>query len=114
MRASSAPIAVEGATGYVYKSVGADQLRLHVFSVDSADVVALRPAIVFFFGGGWAQGSVTQFVPQAKYLARRGMVAIVPDYRVLDRHGTTPFEAIADAKSAIRWVRAGRPSPLLP
>src|SRR5438874_1695981 len=83
------PIAVDGATGHVYKSVGADQLRLHVFSVESAEIVALRPAIVFFFGGGWAQGSVTQFVPQAKYLARRGMVAIVADYRVLDRHGTT-------------------------
>ena len=34
------------------------------------------------------------------------MVAILVDYRVFGRHSTTPFEAIADAKSALRWVRA--------
>jgi len=34
-----------------------------------------RPAIVFFFGGGWTSGTVKQFEPQAEYLASRGMVA---------------------------------------
>ena len=34
------------------------------------------------------------------------MVAVIADYRVFGRHRTTPFEAVADAKSAIRWVRA--------
>lgn len=33
------------------------------------------------------------------------MVAIVADYRVKLRHGVTPFECVADAKSAIRWLR---------
>ena len=60
---------------------------------------------MFFFGGGWTQGLVTQFAPQARHLAERGMVAIVADYRVFGRHHTSPFEAMADAKSAIRWVR---------
>jgi len=100
------PTAVDGATAYVYKSVGTDQLRLHVFSAGSPDSAARRPAIVFFFGGGWTAGSVVQFAPQAKHLAERGMVAIVADYRVFGRHGTSPFEAMADAKSAVRWVRA--------
>ncbi|NLN28036.1 MAG: alpha/beta hydrolase [Firmicutes bacterium] len=35
----------------------------------------------------------------------RGMVAIVADYRVALRHGTTWFDSVRDAKSAIRWVR---------
>ena len=61
---------------------------------------------MFFFGGGWTNGSITQFVPQATHLAQRGMVAIVADYRVFNRQGTSPFEAMADAKSALRWVRA--------
>ena len=61
---------------------------------------------MFFFGGGWRAGSVEQFVPQSKYLIGRGMVAVVADYRVSGRHNTSPIEAIADAKSAIRWVRA--------
>ena len=34
------------------------------------------------------------------------MIAIVADYRVRNRHTTTPFEAMADARSAMRWVRS--------
>ena len=33
------------------------------------------------------------------------MVGIVADYRVKRRHGTTPFECVADGKAALRWVR---------
>jgi acetyl esterase len=96
------PTTIEGAAPHVYKTLGGVELRLHVFKTPRP---APNPAIVFFFGGGWTNGAVTQFVPQAKHLAERGMVAIVADYRVFDRHGTTPFEAMADAKSALRWVR---------
>ncbi len=64
-----------------------------------------RPAVVFFFGGGWARGSVGQFEPQAKHLASRGMVAARADYRVKSRHGVTPRECVEDAKSAVRWMR---------
>jgi len=32
-------------------------------------------------------------------------VAISADYRIASAHGTTPFESVADGKSAIRWVR---------
>jgi len=28
------------------------------------------------------------------------------EYRVKNRHGTTPFECVADGKSAVRWVRS--------
>ena len=33
------------------------------------------------------------------------MVAIVADYRVFTRHQSTAFQSMADAKSALRWVR---------
>jgi acetyl esterase/lipase len=65
-----------------------------------------RPAIVFFFGGGWTGGKIEQFEPQASHLARRGMVAARADYRVKSRHGVTPKECVEDAKSAVRWLRA--------
>ena len=94
---------LDGTKAYVYKSAGGTQLRLYVFQTHRR---APNAAILFFFGGAWTNGDVAQFAPQAKYLAERGMVAIVVDYRVLSRHGTSPFEAIADAKSALRWVRA--------
>lgn len=64
-----------------------------------------RPAIVFFFGGGWTNGKITAFQPQATYFASRGLVTACADYRVKDRHGVTPKECVEDAKSAIRWVR---------
>lgn len=102
--ASAAPQAnISGATSFVYKTAGASQLRLYVFTTKKA---APHAAIVFFFGGGWTQGDVAQFAPQATHLAQRGMVAILADYRVRSRHGTSPFDAMADARSALRWVRS--------
>lgn len=47
-----------------------------------------------------------QFEPHAKHFAGKGVVAICAEYRVKSRHGTTPFEAIADGKAAIAYVRA--------
>ena len=98
------PASIEGSTAHVYKTVPGSELRLHVFSPRNGNSTS-RPAIVFFFGGGWTSGTVTQFVPQASHLADRGMVAVAADYRVFGRHQTSPFEAVADAKSAIRWLR---------
>jgi len=50
-------------------------------------------------------GSAEQFVPQAEYLAERGMVAARADYRVKERHGVNPDQCVEDAKSAVRWLR---------
>ncbi|MBX2843366.1 MAG: alpha/beta hydrolase [Flammeovirgaceae bacterium] len=63
------------------------------------------PTIIFFFGGGWNGGTVKQFEPQAEYFASRGMITVLADYRVKSRHKTTPYESVADAKSAIRFLR---------
>ena len=98
------PDFLDGARSYTYRSVDGVTLRLHVYSPRESGS-ASRPAIVFFFGGGWMQGSVRQFVHQANYLANRGMVAIIADYRVLLRHGATVADAVSDAKAAISWVR---------
>ena len=100
------PLSIEGATTHVYKSINGTELRLHVFSPPNHSSARKRPAILFFFGGAWTSGDIRQFVPQSQHLAGRGMVAIVADYRVFGRHQTSPFEAMADAKSAIRWVRS--------
>ena len=64
-----------------------------------------RPGIVFFFGGGWENGTIKAFEPQAAYLASRGMVAACADYRVKSRHNVTPKECVDDARSAMRWFR---------
>lgn len=89
-----------------YKQVDTVQLQLQVFTPPGYQNNKSYPAIIFFFGGGWNGGTRKQFEPQASYLASRGMVAVLADYRVKTRNKTTPFEAVADAKSAIRYLRA--------
>jgi acetyl esterase len=63
------------------------------------------PAIVFFFGGGWNGGNTGHFEPFARYFAERGLICFRADYRVKSRQGTTPFESLKDAKSAMRYIR---------
>jgi len=91
---------------FVYKKTPQGELRIHMHYPKGWAARDQRPAIVFFFGGGWTQGTVEQFRPQAEYLAQRGMVAARADYRVRGRHGTTPDKCVEDAKSAVRWLRA--------
>ncbi len=94
----------KGSTAEVYKTIDDDVLKIHIFQ-PSEKSAAPRPAIVFFFGGGWRAGSPKQFEQQCRYLASRGMVAMTADYRVSRKHGTTAKECVQDGKSAIRWVR---------
>jgi acetyl esterase len=90
----------------VYKTVGDVSLKLYLFLPPDHQPSDRRPAIVFFFGGGWRAGSPGQFAPQCRYFASRGLVAAAADYRVESRHGVTPVDCVRDAKSAIRFVRA--------
>ena len=98
------PPRIDGAQVETYKTVGDTTLKLWIFAPPAA-ADAARPAIVFFFGGGWKAGSPQQFEPQCRQLAERGLVAITADYRVASRQGAKPVECLADARSAIRWVR---------
>jgi acetyl esterase len=91
---------------FVYKTTPEGELKLHGFFPTDAKDGDKRPVIVFFFGGGWKNGSFTQFIPQAEYFASRGIVALSADYRIASVHKTTPDACVEDGKSAIRWVRA--------
>ncbi|MDX1637915.1 MAG: alpha/beta hydrolase [Balneolaceae bacterium] len=90
----------------VYKTVGDIELELHLFFPQHHSPEGKTPAILFFHGGGWKGGNPTHFYPQSRYLARRGMVAANAEYRIKNKHNTTPREAVEDAKSAIRWLRS--------
>lgn len=68
--------------------------------------VNVRNAMVFFFGGGWRQGSPWQFAPYAAHLARQGWVVLLPEYRVRATHDTTPIDAALDARAFMRWLAA--------
>lgn len=90
---------------FTYKKTKQAELALQIHFPPDWKKDDQRPAIVFFFGGGWTNGSVKQFEPQATYLASRGMVAARADYRVKSRHDIAPDACVEDAKSAVRWLR---------
>ena len=87
-----------------FKNINDVELQLHLF--EPQETGDRRPAIVFFFGGGWNGGSPSQFYPHCRHLADQGMVAMSAEYRVKSRHDTTPFHCVQDGKSAIRWIRS--------
>lgn len=89
-----------------YKNIGDLKLKLWIYTPPAHKSSDRRPAIVFFYGGGWAKGSPMQFRHHCAFLAARGIVAIAADYRVSDRHGAQINTCVTDAKSAIRWVRS--------
>jgi len=89
-----------------FKRIGDTPLKAWYKKPDNHDHAGKTPAIVFFYGGGWRARNLTQFQQQGEYLARRGMVVILADYRAKSRYGGTPFDCVEDAKSAIRHVRA--------
>jgi acetyl esterase/lipase len=99
------PPVIEGTKSETYRQVGDTELKVWVFEPAQKSTKPL-PAIVFFFGGGWTGGSPTQFEPQSRHLAARGMIAIVADYRVKTRQDAKPADCVSDAKACVRWVRA--------
>lgn len=89
----------------LYKEIDTTQLFMEVYSPVDLDSNQKYPAIVFFFGGGWTGGSISQFEPHARYFSQRGIVCFLVDYRVNSRQQTSPFESLKDANSAIRFIR---------
>ncbi len=100
------PPSIEGAEELVYKTASDTDLKLWMFKPQDWEPSDSRGAIVFFFGGGWTGGSPSQFVPHSEYLAERGMVAFVADYRVKSRQGVKASDCVEDARDAVSYVRS--------
>jgi len=96
---------LNGAEILVYKTVDEFDLKLSIIRPDDYKKGRAYPTIIFFFGGGWNGGNVHQFEQHCHYLAKRGMVAITANYRVKSRNNSTPFDAVADAKSVMRYIK---------
>jgi acetyl esterase/lipase len=90
----------------VYKTIDSTKLNMHIYLPSGHKAGDQRPAIVFFFGGGWRNGSPKQFAVHAAYFAARGMVAMAAEYRIYSEHKAKVADCVSDAKSAIRWARA--------
>jgi acetyl esterase/lipase len=89
----------------VYKTIDDITLDALVYRPAILKSYEKRPAIAFFHGGGWYCGKPEWGHFQCSHFSSKGMVAISFEYRLQEQHDATPLEGIADAKSAIRWMR---------
>lgn len=102
--ADATPESFSGAETFVYRAAPPVPLRLHVFKPKAWRAGERRAAFVYFFGGGWSRGTPEKSAGWARYAAALGFVGIAPDYRTHERFQTTPLEAVADARAALRWI----------
>jgi acetyl esterase/lipase len=84
-----------------YKTIDGFNLDAHIFKPKDIKRNEKRAAILYFHGGAFSMGKPDWHC----HYDDNGFVQISFEYRIYDRHGTMPFAAFEDAKSAIRWVR---------
>lgn len=99
------PASLPGAETFVYRAGAPEPMRLHVFKPKDWKADDKRVAYIHFFGGGWSKGTPEKSAGWAKMAAGWGLVGIAPDYRTNERFNTSPLEAVADARAALRWVQ---------
>jgi acetyl esterase/lipase len=75
----------------------------HTLDVFRPRSATAAPVVVFFYGGGWRSGSRGMYRYVGKALARRGYVAVVPDYRIYPPALYPDF--LDDGAQAVRWVK---------
>jgi len=75
---------------------------LDVFAPRAA--AAPAPVVVFFYGGGWESGSKEMYRFVGAALAARGVLTVIPDYRVYPEVRFPAF--MDDAAAAVAWTHA--------
>ncbi len=74
---------------------------LDVYTPDGA---VNAPVVVFFYGGSWQEGDKAMYRFLGAALAARGVVTIIPDYRVYPQVRFPVF--LQDSAAAVAWAHA--------
>jgi acetyl esterase/lipase len=89
----------------VYRVIGGDSLRAHVFLPPARGEGDRANAILLFHGGGWSGGAPEWTFAAAQRFADSGLVAVAVQYR-LSTGEVTPIDALDDACAAFAWLRS--------
>jgi len=95
------PPKVAAENDLVYTRAGSTDLKLDL--ARPAEGKGPFPAVVVIHGGAWRAGSKDDMRGMLGELARRGYVAISPQYRFCPKE-TFPAQ-VHDVKAAVRWLR---------
>lgn len=85
--------------GVIYDAT--HQLAMDIYR--PADAVR-APTVVFFFGGSWKSGKRQWYAWVGKALAQRGLVVMIPDYRLWPAVKMDGF--MRDGAHAVAWAHA--------
>jgi acetyl esterase/lipase len=78
--------------------------QLDIYARDGApDGQDPAPVVVFIYGGGWTDGSRSEYRFVAAALAARGFLTVVPDYRLFPQVRFPAF--LQDNAAAVAWTR---------
>jgi len=97
------PTRLPGAETMSYRA-GENAMDLFVYKPEGWKATDKRSAFIYFFGGGWTEGTPQKSASTAAWAAKNGMVGIAPDYRTKNRFGTSPLASVADGRAAFHWV----------
>ncbi len=75
--------------------------RLDIYAPDGAS--ANTPVMVFLYGGGWSDGSKTDYAFVGHAFAAQGFTTVIPDYRLVPQVRFPDF--VQDCAAALRWVQ---------
>lgn len=97
-RAQSGPVSETVAGG------AGQPMRVLIYAPQAKSDAAA--AIVLFHGGGWTVGEAAWVEPTARLMQRAGLVVVSVEYRLADQDAAlTPYDSVADARAAMRWMR---------
>ena len=97
------PPAGESRTGIEFSERTGLKLDIHLPPPDSVASDTAQATIVFFYGGGWEDGTREKYRFVASRLTELGYIVVIPDYR---KYPEVVFPAfVEDAAEAVNWVR---------
>ncbi len=76
--------------------------KLDIWS-SAAPAAKPRPVLVFFYGGGWANGTRTEYSYAARPFVEAGYIVVLPDYRKVPQVRFPGF--VEDSAAAVKWVQ---------
>src|ERR1700751_2509823 len=85
------------------QSIGYAERSRHRLDVCRPRGAVAAPVVIFFYGGAWQSGYKELYRYVAKALARRGYVAVVPDYRIYPEVCYPDF--LNDGAQVVRLVK---------
>jgi acetyl esterase/lipase len=100
-RIASRADVVKIADGVAFSSQKGDKLDIWSTAKKGATP---RPVLVFFYGGGWANGTRTEYSYAARPFVEAGYIVVLSDYRKVPEVRFPGF--VEDSAAAVKWVQA--------